>query len=400
MPPPPDRHPAAGQGALEYLGVLGVVAAVLAAAGPVVGMSGLGPQVAKVVRTGVCIVAGDVCRTADAEAAGLAPCTLSERRDGTSLSVTLFSVRLAGGGEATIARRSDGRFLVVRSDETGLGLVTGAGVVAGPIDAGVEAEASLKVVGATAWVLPDEAATRSFLTDLDEALDRRSHPPLWRSGEVGLAATGWAGLGARLGSSGDGTLGGVEVAARTAVGVRIGPGTTTYFYRAESSGPELSGAFGPSIGVPQRGPIVAEYTRDDHGPRELAFRVTSVGAQTVETVARLDLRDPRSRAVAGRLLQQGSPWSGPELRDAIRHAAATGTIERSVYSVDDSSTDFQLAARLGVEVGVGVGRTSAVRTLVAASAWTPGSGERAREDCVPGQALGSARKVGASNGGH
>jgi hypothetical protein len=147
--------------------------------------------------------------------------------------------------------------------------------------------------------------------------------------------------------------------------------------------------FGPAIGARPRGPVVAEYTTDAGGPRELAFRVTTPGArgnETVETVARLDLRDPRSRAIAERLLHHGSPWSGPgvsaELRDAIRRAAATGTVERSVYSVADASTDFELAGRLGVELGVGVGKTSVTRTLVAASAWTPGSGERLREDCI------------------
>jgi hypothetical protein len=363
-----------------------VVAAVLVAAGPVAGASGLGPQVAKVVRTGVCIVAGDVCRNSDAEAAGLAPCTLSERRDGNSLSVTLFSVRLAGGGEATIARRSDGKFLVVRSDESGAGLVVGLGAAVGPLDVGAEAEASLKVAKATAWLLPDEASTRSLLLDFDAARDERRFPPLWRSGELGLATSGWAGLGARIGKSGDATIGGLELAARTAAGVRIGRGTTTYYFRQESSGPELSTVFGPVVAARPRGPLIAEYTVDGGGPRELAFRVTSPGAranETVETVARLDLRDPRSRAIAERLLRHSSPWSGSaELRDAIRRAAATGTVERSVYAVDDASSDFEFAGRLGVELGVGVGNTSVTRTLVAASAWTPGSGERLREDCL------------------
>jgi hypothetical protein len=385
VPPPPDRHPAAGQGTLEYLGVLGVVAAVLVAAGPVAGASGLGAEVAKVVRTGVCIVAGDVCRTADAEAAGLSPCTLSERREGNSLSVSLLIVRLAGGGEATIARRSDGKFLVVRADEGGAGLVAGVGVAVGRLDVGAEAEASLKVVKATAWLLPDEASTRSLLVGFEGAPEERRAPPLWRSGDVGLATTGWAGLGARIGRSGDATLGGVEVAARTAAGVRIGRGTTTYFFRAQSSGPGLAAAIGPSVGASPRGPLVAEYTRDSQGPRELAFRITTPGArgnEVIETVARLDLRDPRSRELAERLVKHGSPWSGPDVRDAIRRAAATGTVERSVYAVDDASADFALAARLGVELGVGTGRTSVTRTLVAASAWTPGSGERLREDCI------------------
>ena len=42
VPPHPARHPAAGQGSLEYVGVLAVVAAVLVAVGPVAGSSGLG----------------------------------------------------------------------------------------------------------------------------------------------------------------------------------------------------------------------------------------------------------------------------------------------------------------------------------------------------------------------
>jgi hypothetical protein len=387
VPPPPARHPAAGQGTLEYLGVLGVVAAALVAAGPVAGVSGLGPQVAKVVRTGVCIVAGDVCRTADAEAAGLAPCTLSETRDGNTLSVTLMSFRLSGGGEATIARRSDGKYLVVRSDEGGLGLVTGLGVDIGPLGGSVEAEAAVKVVKATAWLLPDEASTHSLVVGFEGAREGWRYPPVWRSGEVGLATSGWAGLGARYGGDefAEATVGGIEVAARTAVGVRIGRGTTTYFFRAQSSGPEISGPLGQTVAGGSRGPLVAEYTRDAHGPRELAFRITTPGArsnETVETVARLDLRDPGSRAVAERLLRRPSPWAGADLHDAIRRAAATGTIERSVYAVDDASGDFALAARLGVAFGVDVGKTAVARRLVAASAWTPGSGERLREDCI------------------
>jgi hypothetical protein len=390
VPSPPDRHPAAGQGALEYLGVLGVVAAVLVAAGPVAGASELGPRVANVVKTGVCIVAGDVCRAADAEAAGLAPCTLSERRDGNSLAVTLFSIRLSGGGEATIARRSDGRYLVVRTDEGGLAGVAGLGFAAGPLDFGVEGEAGLKVAKATAWLLPDEASTRSLVVGFEGARDEALYPPLWRSGELGLATSGWAGLGARLGRDAwaETTLAGVEVAARTAAGVRIGHGTTTYFIRAQTTGPQLESMFGGTLGTRARGPVVAEYTRDSAGPRELAFRVTFAGAggsETVETVARLDLRDAESRAVAERLLQHRAPWAAEaaaDLREAIRRAAATGTVERSVYAVDDASKDFDLTARAGVEFGASVGATKVTRRLVDASAWTPGSPERARDDCI------------------
>ena len=393
VPSPPARHPAAGQGSLEYVGLLAVVAAVLVAAGPAAGVSGVGPQVAKVVKTGVCIVAGDVCRASDAAAAGLAPCMLAERRRGGAMAVILFSIRVASGDELVVERRSDGTFLIVHNTDDGAGVAGGLGFTVGPVRAGIDATAGLTVARATAWELPDEASVRRFLAEplVRHELGASRWRPAWRSGGLGLATSGWAGLGVQLG--GDDSLGGsligAEAAAESAAGVRIGRGTTTYFIRAESSGPQLADAFGHTLGGGRsRGPVVAEYTRDAHGPRELAFRIVTAGArsgESVETVARLDLRDPASRAVAGRLLRLRAPWTGAaagELRDAIRRATATGTVERSVYAVEDHSVDLALAGRLGVAMGVEGGRTNVSRTLVEASAWTPGSGERAREDCL------------------
>ena len=367
--------------------MLAVVAAVLVAAGPVAGSSGLGPQVARIVKTGVCIVAGDVCRPADAAAAGLAPCTLSERRTGGSFAVTIYSVRLGGGHQVSIARRSDGSWLVVESDDSDAGLSAGLGVTAGPVRLGIDGGAGLTIAKAKAWAVPDEAAVRRLLRLRD--VDRPA--PLWRSGDAGLATFGWAGLGVKGGDRHEGAGGGLfgaELSAEMAVGVRLGRGTTTYFFRAESKGPQLSDAFGHTVGARARGPVVVEYTRDEEGPHELAFRIAyrdPAKHETVETVARLDLRDPASRAVAGRLLRHRPPWVGEasdDLREAIRTATATGTVERSVYAVDDGSFDLGLAGRLGFEFGLEGGKTEVVRKLVDASAWTPGSRERAREDCL------------------
>jgi hypothetical protein len=361
-----------------------VVAAALVAAGPVAGASGLGPEVAAIVRTGVCIVAGDVCRAADARAAGLSPCTMADHRRGGSVAVTIFSVRVASGEQVTVARRSDGTFLVVANADDSAGLDVGLGAGVGPLQLGAEAIAELKVARATAWELPDEAAARRFLDDADL---RRSRAPLWRSGSLALATSGWAGLGARISGDLAAGIGGAEIAAQTAAGVRIGRGTTTYFLRADASGPQIGDALGHTIGGRSFGPLVAEYTRDDEGPRELAFRVTASGSggQVVETVARMDLRDPVSRALAARLLRRAAPWPAEafdDIRAAIRRAAAVGTVERSVYAVQSSSKDLALAGRLGISVALEAGREDVVRRLVSASAWTPGSGERAREDCL------------------
>ncbi len=59
-----------------------------------------------------------------------------------------------------------------------------------------------------------------------------------------------------------------------------------------------------------------------------------------------------------------------------------GTVERSVYAVEDGSRSFELAAALGAELGLEAGYSKVDRRLVEASAWTGGSQERAREDCV------------------
>jgi hypothetical protein len=105
----------------------------------------------------------------------------------------------------------------------------------------------------------------------------------------------------------------------------------------------------------------------------------------VETVARLDLRVPVNRAVAAELLRHRAPWPpsvAAALRAAIRQAVRTGTVERSVYAVDDGSHSLELAARIGAEVGVEADYSKVDRRLVEASAWTAGSQERAREDCI------------------
>ena len=134
--------------------------------------------------------------------------------------------------------------------------------------------------------------------------------------------------------------------------------------------------------------MVAEYTRDRSGPRELAFRVTERGVranEVVETVARMDLREHANREVAMRLLRRRAPWPpavAEDLRAAVRRAVQAGTVERSVYAVEDGSRSFELAARAGAELGLEAGYSKVDRRLVEASARTGGSQERAREDCV------------------
>ena len=393
-PPPPHPHPVAGQASLEYVGLVALVATALAVAAPAAGLAGVPGQVARVVRTGVCIVGGDVCRASDAAAAGLAPCTLSDRLRGGGLAVTVLSVRVGADHRFLVAQRSDGSVAVTQVAGSELGASGGLGIEAGPLKAGLEADASVRVPVGIGWEFRDAATAGRFLAEARQGFSPRARgwPPAWRSGEAGLATSGWAGLGLQAKGEGGDALGGravgIEVAAGSAIGSRIGRGSTTLYLRAQTQGPRTTGALAGLLDAGPAGPMIAEYTRDRGGPRELAFRLTARGArehQVVETVARLDLRVPANRAVAERLLRHRAPWPpavARDLRAAIAQAVRTGTVERSVYAVQDGSRSLDLAARLGAEIGLEAGYVKVDRRLVEASAWTAGSPERAREDCL------------------
>jgi hypothetical protein len=390
VPLPPSRHPAAGQSSIEYVGLLAVVAAVLAAAGPAAGLPGVGAEVAKVVRTGVCIVGGDICRTADAEAAGLAPCTVSERRRGGGAAVTVVSIQVGERHEWTVARRSDGSVVVTRADGDEAGVSGGLGFEAGPLRLGVDGALGITVAGGTGWEFPDAETAARFLRAGGRRMDADAWPPAWRSGDAGLATSGWAGLGVVVGEGehrGGTDAMGIEASSRSALGVRIGRGTTTLYFRSETQAPRLADAFRHTLGPRNAGPLLIEYTRDRSGPRELAFRAATHGGpgQVVDTVARLDLRVPANRAAAAPLLRLRAPWPPAvydDIRDVILYTAGVGTVERSVFEVSDRSEELAVAGRLGAELGFELGRTIVDRRLVSASARTGGSAPRAREDCL------------------
>lgn len=376
---------AAGQASIEYAGLLALVAAALAAAavGVVAGPGEVGQAVAGGVRTGICIVAGDVCRVSDAEAAGLAPCTVSDETRGAAGAITVVSLRFGERGEWTVASRSDGSVIVTLTSDRSVGVSGGVGVTASPLGVELGAEGALEytLADGESWELPDAAAAARFLA-LDD--DDRP-PPTWRFGDLGAEARGELGV-----SAGGVGLAVVEATAEQAAGARLGRDATTLYVRARLDGPRVSTLVGEGPSLGGTGDVVVELTRDAGGLRELAFRTVERGAapdQVVETVARLDLRDPANRAAAAPLLDQRLPWPpaiAAGLRAVVRHTVRAGTVERAVYAVQDDSRDLAAAARLGLELGIELERVAVDRRLVSASAWTPGSGERERVDCLGG----------------
>lgn len=373
----------------EYTGLLALVGAALAGAG-VVAAPGIAEAVAGTVRTGICIVAGDVCRASDAAAAGLAPCTVTEHARGEGLAFTVASLRLGADEGWTAARRSDGSVLITHADSRQVGAEFGVGIEASPVALELQAEGKLDYVlgRGRAWEFPDNEAAVRFL----RSSDRDAVEPTWRFGDAGAVLTGELSAGA-----GGVELTAVESTARAAAAVRVGRGLTTYYLRARfdaldihliSPGTDLS-ASGPSTGD-----AIVELTRDAGGPREIAFRtVTRAGSgRLVETVARLDLRDAGNRAAAAPLLSRRLPWPpavARDLRALVARSVRTGVVERAVYDVTDRSDGLELSAKLGLALGVDTEEVDIDRRLVAATAWTNGSPARVRADCgVTGEPRG------------
>jgi hypothetical protein len=380
---------------VDYAALLAVVAVAFAGAGAAAGpsLSRLPGTVSHVVRTGICIVGGDVCRPADARAEGLRPCVVDERARGGGLTVAIVSLRVGEKGEWTVARRSDGTVLITHADDRIAGVGGGLGFELAGLDVGASGSLDASVATGAAWELPSTAAAARFLADVRA---RRAPPaPTWRFGDLGEEVSGSVGIDAA-----GVTLTGAELSTKAAAGVRTGRGTRTVYIDAGTalsapvdllSGGRLAGrGTSEAPGGGRSGPVVLAVTRDRGGLRELSFRSVVTGdgdGEVVETVGRLDLRDPASRAVAERLLQVRLPWPpaiAEDLRAVLRRTLAAGTIERSVYVVEDRSHDVSFAARLAVELGVEASSLDVRRRLLDASAWTRGSPERRRVDCVGG----------------
>src|SRR5262249_30276850 len=119
---------------------------------------------------------------------------------------------------------------------------------------------------------------------------------------------------------------------------------------------------------------------DSDGPSRLVLRqlVPSKGGNRLtEAVARLDLRDPVNRALL--------PWTrlATDPRGVIEDVVRHGTVEHNVYAVNDSSRGISGEFARGIKIGLSVELKNVRRTLVDATARTPGSKkERSRFDCL------------------
>jgi hypothetical protein len=380
----------AGQASIEYIAAVALIAAIFVLAAPAVGAPPLGKQVVHGIRRGICLVAGDVCSNADAKAAGLAPCPLSSDTKGHEFLFSALIYEVGGKETVTVTPQSDGTFSVVRVQAKSKGVTGGIGpeLHAGPIsfDIGPNGSIRERVQEASGWIFPDRASALRFVASSLV----KSPQPAWVSGEKTLEAQGGVGLQAGAKNFAD-RLGLLSVSASAGgvMGSRVSlDGSLTFYLRAEWAWADASVPVLPSVGPGSHARTI-ELTVDRDGPRELAFRDATPehgGNVVVDTVERLNLRDPFNRAAAGPLLDAREPLQ--HLADVVRklhdRIPEHGTIERSVSAVHDSSGGISGSLRGGAKLAGSYKHIKIHKQLVSATARVEGA-ERERFDCVGGQ---------------
>ncbi len=357
-----------GQATVEYAGVVLLVALVLGGA-LAAAAGGIGERVVAAVRTGLCIAGGDVCRPADAAAAGLAPCVTRERfrRQDTAIDVAL--VRFGGQGEWQLALRSDGSATVTRLSGADGGAGLGIGLSFSP--AHVEAQATAMLVaryrGGKQWRFADERSATAFL----EAASRDGKVSAARQPDVTWHATG-AGVASEVALAvAQLATAGLTASAGSVLGLRTEGERRTLTVELDRDEPHL---FGSLPGMPSGAPasVLAELTWERGTPRELVLRT---GGGNAEYAARLDLRVPANR-VATEAALRGSP------RALTARLAADGVLERDVYALTQNRKGFDVAGRLGVALGLSHHRVTGQKRLVDAVTWVRGGPPQRRFDCL------------------
>ncbi|MBA3407417.1 MAG: hypothetical protein H0U06_05045 [Solirubrobacterales bacterium] len=371
-----------GQAASEYVAILLVVVAALTGAATLaVAVPGVGERVVTTVRTGLCIVGGDVCRSSDAIAAGLKPCVTSQRSRRQETTVDIAVVRLGGHGEWQLALRSDGQAVVTRLEENELGGTVGVGLTFSP--AGVDAAASATLVagyrGGRAWRFPDARSAGAFLAAATrDASARAARAPNVRWHAINGQANGEASI-----AIADLARAGISTGASDAIGLRSEGARRTLTLDLRLDDPLLSGilhGLAPNAGT-QRS-WVADVSWEGGKARELALRAaTGRAGRQEEYSARLDLRDAGNRAAAERLLQP-STSTPADLAALAERMRTHGVIEQAAYSVSEERRGFTVAGKLGLALGLAHHRITAERRLVGAIASIHGGPLRRRFDCT------------------
>lgn len=398
-----------GQASVEWVGVVALVAAVLAVvvvlALPGDGVAG---AVVRQIHRALCIVSGGVCDL------DRRPCVLTSGTTRDRAHVTVFSLRVGRDELIVHERLSDGRVLVTYLGDTRFGLDVGAGsdawikAAGAHLSAGRSARAALLAAagGGETWLFEDAYAADAGMAALSEGRDpSRGRRAVWvdRRG-LGVELDARAGRGRTSGVLGleasmvSGTIVDERDGSRTHVLERGVQGEAVL--SRKDDGAHVRGAADERISVRTDAagrPLELAIVRT--GELEGAFSLPDRVQPIAEALAggsqagrrwvveqRLDLTDPLNRRAAQeyveaiRLPTSRLGGATQALRDRI---AASGVTETRTYGVAyEHNGGAGVSAGAGMKFGAAISDETEETRLLDARVQGPDGQWRARRDCL------------------
>jgi hypothetical protein len=411
-------HPRAsdGQAAVEWLGIVALVAVLLALGAALAQAGYVGRQVTREMARALCRVGqGDCERDQD-------PCVVRAEHGRSSMVLSAFVVRLGSGGEALLEQRSDGSVAVthIRSGTFGLAGAVGGKlkVKAKGIDVAVGGEVQATLLGrregGRTWIVRSWSEAQRLLGGLRVLGGGPSRPPDIAYGGRTLESAAGASVGA------DGLvhldLAHGDLRFDRTAGARLDrrTGRRTISVRSSLHGGLTAG--GGVLGLSgSAGAADETYAVElDAGGRPVDLQVAVAGAfegsrdlpdvlqpvagllaagradgRVFEVTAHLDLTDAGNLTAARELLDALAHrgWAGAvtQASQALRRRLdERGSVEARVLEQKASAEDLDVHGALGVQVGAAIHADRAATRLVAAASrgldgqWVP------RTDCVAG----------------
>lgn len=403
-----------GQGTIEYLAVVLVVAAVMAAAIALVSATGLGEQVFHAFRRALCVVTGGACDNAVRLASG--PCVLSSQRRTEDDRLTVAVIQVGDRNVVLREDRSDGTTALTRvdGDSAGLDFGTGVGVRVcwGKSSWAVGGELRAAIIASSAagrtWIVRNEAEVADRLLQLRvaAAFDKEIQLP---DADVTFSERGTSlTLDFQAGNRQA-----ISLSAKDAYGERIDhvSGRRTVYVRdvaggrgkvsfgrvsatAAGEGEERLGITFDRDGRPIDLMVLSTINIEGTAglPRSLAriaghLRIPLRGSKHLETEQHLDLTDPLNAEAAQAFLgtigenRLGVRLAAKALRDRLE---SRGTLSVRTYATDVSAREVGGHVKLaGVGVGGQTGSEDESARLVSAVARRPDGSWRQDEACFP-----------------
>jgi hypothetical protein len=408
-----------GQGTVEYLAVVLLVAVVLGGGTTAAVASGAGADVATAVPHQVlralCIVTrGDCDRDR-------APCDVESRTASRTWSATIAVVRLGHSRILVVERRSDRKVVVTLTTAPSAGLETIEGAAARiergrrrlSLGSAVTASAVAEVGHGKTWILPNVAAAQAFVAALERGDEGRTPDQEVRRGEADLGVSASR-------AAGDSIAGNAVATAtlRGAGGIRTDhvTGEETYFLEGgadavldlsarlrslrASASAQAGGAAQLALTVDRNGRWVdlallangdlsaAARLPSSAGPVADALNVPTSGGRRWVAEAHLDLNDPANLAAARGLVAalRSIPPAPLRVRDTAAELARRiedrAVLDVRAYALERTANGFELHVGDGVGVGGGHETSTEHTRLIAASTRGLDGQWRRRVDCL------------------